>query len=1210
IGEVGYDESSGVFSRDVCIRIDDENGELLGVMKTVLSMDQIISILKNDVEQTMSVEGQTRRFHVLLMDRQRRLIFSSLDGDGVGAMQKRYPHAFDRPATANTVTFEADDLELGNAIITCGFSGSAGAHNDLGWTLALEYPADEILAPLASLRHHILLTAGIVTLVSIVTSLWLSLSFTRRLGKLRDQAVVVGSGDFSLRLSMTQSDEIGQLARSLDVMADNLDTSQADLEQSNWLKSGQTELNKLLRGEHDIKALAGKAIAYLANRTGAQIGVFYRTTDSENLKRIGTYAYDTHNDLSDTIEFGQGLVGQAAREQQSILVTNIPDDYIVVSSSLGQSPPRNILIVPIIRNGLTQGVIELGSVEPFAPRAKQFLEQVAEGLAVAVSSVRARRRIENLLAETQRQSQTLQSQQEELRQSNEELEEQAQTLKESENRLLAQQVELEESNQQLEEQTQALQHQRDEACKTNERLETTQLVLDEKARDLEITSRYKSEFLANMSHELRTPLNSLLILSRLLADNESGNLTEKEVNFATTINNSGEDLLQLINEILDLSKIESGKMQLVYETIDVQSYASDIENQFRHIADEKGLDFIVSLDEQLPKTISSDAQRLGQILKNLLSNAFKFTGEGSVTLEVAPGRLDNETANSSCQGIAFNVTDTGVGIPADKQEMIFGAFQQVDGTIDRKYGGTGLGLSISRELVKLFGGQLSLTSTEGQGSTFSIVLPLKAPATKPSDESVASTDQTPTARPDRTQSPLPVATASEVLPSKSRPVEAPCTAVSDDRNDIHHNDKSILIIEDDPVFAGILADVSRKKGFKCLIAHDGETGLHLADYYQPSAALVDITLPSMDGLAVLSRLKDDLKTRHIPVHVISGTEKEIKALDIGAVGFLKKPVSTEDLDEAFATIEHFAPDSMRSLLVVEDDPAVSSVIVSLVSDHGLDVTIARTGSEALELIANGSFDCMTLDLSLPDMQGIDLLRKLRQDASMDHMPVIILTGKDLSNTERADLGELAQRIIVKGARSPERLVDETTLFLHRLERNLPQHQRNMIHMVHDKENILKDKTVLMVDDDMRNLFALGSMLETKGMRLQMASDGENCLETLAKTPDIDLILMDIMMPNMDGYEAIRQIRAMEQHKNLPIIALTAKAMQGDRAKCIEAGASDYLAKPVEIDKLLSLLRVWLYECHNQSVTKRHESDTERKHRDQPAAGSDLPEVRV
>jgi CheY-like chemotaxis protein/putative methionine-R-sulfoxide reductase with GAF domain len=1196
IGEAGYDESSDTFSRDVCVRIDDEKGNLLGVMKAVLSMKQVIAVLKHGVERSVGDNDQARRFHVLLMDSQRRLIFSSLDGEATAGKQEKYNHAFERFGSDRTVTFEADDPELGNAMITCAFSGDDGAHGDLGWILALEYPTDEIFAPLTSLRNQVLTTASIVTCVALAMSLWLSMSFSGRLSKLRDQAMIAGEGDFSQRLGMTESDEIGQLARSLDLMSDSLEASQGDIEQSDWLKTGQAELNVLLRGEQHIEKLAGQAIVYLAERTGAQIGAFYLVTSPEKMQLVGTYAFDTRKHLSNTIEFGQGLVGQAALEKQSILLTGAPDDYIVVSSGLGQAAPSNILVMPIIRNGQTKGVIELGSVEPFDPKVRMFLDNVAEGLAVAVDSVRARQRIEDLLEETQRQSETLQAQQEELRQSNEELEEQAETLKESEARLRAQQAELEESNQQLEEQTQALQRQRDQARTTNDQLETTRLVLEEKARDLEVTGRYKSEFLANMSHELRTPLNSLLILSRLLGDNESGNLTDKQVSFANTINDSGGDLLRLINEILDLSKIESGKMALVYESVNIKDYAGEIETQFKHVAQEKGLELILSLDEKLPQTFSSDTQRLGQVLKNLLSNAVKFTSEGSVTLAIEPAKT-----NASVPGIAFHVIDTGVGIPQDKQRIIFEAFQQADGTTDRLYGGTGLGLSISRELVKLFGGELRLTSIEGQGSTFSAVLPLAAPSVKPQVEPIVLSIQAP--------SPSAVS-LSEPAVSQSRSVEVPALDVPDDRDDICADDKSILIIEDDPAFAGILAEVSREKGFKCLIAGNGESGLHLADYYLPSAALVDIGLPGMDGLSVISRLKDDLKTRHIPVHLISGTEQHIKALDIGAVGFLKKPVNMEALNEAFGTIEHFVSDSVRRLLVVEDDPEVSSLVVRLVSDQGLDVTTVQTGNQATELLANESFDCMVLDLGLPDISGIDLLRKIRQDDRTDQLPVIVLTGKELTRTERADLSELAQRIIPKGHRSPERIIDETTLFLHRLERDLPEKQRTMIHMVHDKENILRGKTVLMVDDDMRNLFALGSVLETKGLHLHMATDGENCLEALAENPEIDLVLMDIMMPQMDGYEAIKRIREMDQYKKLPIIALTAKAMQGDRAKCIEAGASDYLAKPVEVDKLLSLLRVWLYECHDESVSDKHEIDREREYRDKPVAGSDLPEVRV
>ena len=687
-----------------------------------------------------------------------------------------------------------------------------------------------------------------------------------------------------------------------------------------------------------------------------------------------------------------------------------------------------------------------------------------------------------------------------------------------------------------------------------------------------------------MSHELRTPLNSLLILSRLLMDNEAGNLTDKQTQFACTIHDSGKDLLDLINEILDLSKIESGKVQIVIEKAEVREILAAVEGQFRTVAEKKNLAFPISIAGAVPEIIETDPQRLGQVLRNLLSNAFKFTEQGSVGVSVAPAVAEDLPTGSGLdagQCVTIRVEDTGIGIPQEKQKIIFEAFQQADGTTDRKYGGTGLGLSISRELVRLFGGEITLTSTEGRGSCFAVILPVRASGV------ISEQDRSVRVESAREAPAAGAKGASETdRPSPSEEGRGP-DSVPDDRGDIQPADKTVLIIEDDPAFARILVDLSREKGFKCLVAEDGESGLHLADYHVPSAAMVDIVLPGIDGLTVVSRLKENLKTRHIPVHLVSGIEKEVRALDLGATGFLKKPVAMETLNEAFRRVEHFASDDVRKLLVVEDNAAARESIVELLNDSGLEITTVDSGSEAIKLLGEQSFDCMILDLDLPDMQGVELLRRVRNTESRDQLPVVVFTGKELSAQEKAVVDDLAQRIIVKGERSAERLVDETTLFLHRVEKDLPESQRHMIRMIHDKETILQGRRLLLVDDDMRNLFALGSILEAKGLQLQMATNGRHCLEVLAEHAETELVLMDVMMPEMDGYEAIRQIRIQEQFRDLPIIALTAKAMKGDRAKCIEAGASDYLAKPVDADKLLSMLRVWLYPSRNREKLQAH-----------------------
>lgn len=967
------------------------------------------------------------------------------------------------------------------------------------------------------------------------------------------------------------------------------------------LKTGQMELNDRMRGEQNLDVLAGNIVTYVAERLDAQIGAVYLADQQQYLQLIGSYAFDTRKHLSNRIEFGQGLVGQAALEKKGILLTGVPDDYIAVNSGLGQAPPRHIVVTPFVHEGQTQGVLEMGFLNPVSDETRQFLDQISENVAVTIGALQSRARVEDLLEETQQQSETLQIQQEELRQTNEELEKQAQSLQQSEATLQVQQEELRQTNEELEEHTQslkaseermrvqqeeleeanhelqtrarALQRERDQVRSANAQLETTQSMLEVKAADLQVTSRYKSEFLANMSHELRTPLNSMLILSRLLMDNEAGNLTEKQVEFASTISDSGSDLLELINEILDLSKIESGKLQVVMEDVDLREFLSELQGRFRHVAEEKGLEFDVRVDEAVPATIRTDVQRLGQVVKNLLSNAFKFTDAGRVSLTIDPTDADDVSAAGTlapAEAVTLRVTDGGIGVSPEKQKIIFEAFQQADGTTDRQYGGTGLGLAISRELVRLLGGEISVTSTPGEGSCFAVVLPVVPTQAVPAPEMPAGPPMETTA-----------------------PSAYTCTRVEsivDDRDHLRPSDKSILIVEDDPACAGVLAKLSRQKGFKCLLAPDAETALQLVDYYLPTAALVDVGLPGIDGLTLVSRMKENLRTRHIPVHIISGREDDFSVTNLGAVGFLKKPVSQETLGQAFEKIEHLTASPLRKLLVVEDHDIVAESTVSLLTDSNSEITTATSGTRALELLAEQAFDCMVLNLGLPDMQGIQLLERVRQNPSLAQLPVIIFTDRKLSSEETAALDELAQRVIVKGDKSSERLVDEVTLFLHRLEKDLPDRQRQMIRMIHDKESILRGRSVLVVDDDMRNLFALGSMLEAKGLCPRMAATGRHALEMLAQHPEIELVLMDIMMPEMDGYETMQRIRQQDAFADLPIIALTAKAMKGDRAKCLEAGANDYLAKPVDAGKLLSLLRVWLYTRRETPDRENNGSD--------------------
>jgi tubulin-specific chaperone A len=963
-------------------------------------------------------------------------------------------------------------------------------------------------------------------------------------------------------------------------MLTSLKGSEQKNETQDWLKTGQTQLNDKMRGEQEIVTVCRNIITYLAHYLNAQIGAIYLAVEeSHHLHLFSSYAFTKRKNIPNTFDFGEGLVGQAALEKKVIHLIDIPDDYIVVSSGLGETPPRNILVLPFILEDKVIGVIELGALEVFGDLQIEFLEQVTEPVAIAVKAAQNRLQMQELLDKTQAQSEALQNQQEELKASNEELEQQTQELeqqtqeleqqterlKSSEEELQAQHEELEQTNTQLEEKTVKLEEQK-------EQLEKTSVEVQEKSRDLELSNKYKSEFLSNMSHELRTPLNSLLILSKLLMENDEGNLTAEQIESAKVIYEGGTELLSLINEILDLAKIEAGKMNVSVDDVSVHHLVEDIEKQFGHVAQEKGLELKTHIQDGLPEFIRTDSMRAKQILKNLLSNAFKFTDEGSVTVSIS---RPNETTNLSYSGldyreaVAFAVSDTGVGIPKKKQKMIFHAFQQAEGTIDRKYGGTGLGLSISREISRILGGEIQLASEEGIGSMFTLYLPEKIEGSFTEDIN---------SRADEKESRKKQVAKKE---DTNKDIQLGKEIIPDDRSNIAEDDKVVLIIEDDARFAKILADISHKKDFKCLVAGDGETGLKFAGHYKPEAIILDVGLPGKDGFDVIDELKDNPATRHIPVHFISAQDEpqsQTKALSMGAIGYTTKPASTEQLNDVFNHIQEFLSSDVKKLLIAEDDTNTRESIVKLIgSSHDIEIAAVGTGQEAYDLLKTEKFDCMVLDLGLPDMTGFELLSKMKNNDDISTKPpVVIYSGKDLSRDETTELREYAGSVIVKGAESPARLLDETSLFLHQVESSLPPEQQRMIRMAHDKESILQGKNILIVDDDMRNVFALSHALTSKGMTVLRAENGQKALEVLEANQNIDIVLMDIMMPVMDGYETIKKIREQEKYWKLPILALTAKAMKGDREKCIEAGANDYLAKPVDIEKVFSMLRVWLY----------------------------------
>ncbi|TGK02513.1 response regulator [Leptospira selangorensis] len=947
-------------------------------------------------------------------------------------------------------------------------------------------------------------------------------------------ANTVASGNYSIDLVPRSEKDI--LGTALMKMTQALRLTTSENDRHNWLTQGQNQLNEKLRGDQSIEELAQGTITFLGNYLEVRVGVIYLLDERDkSLKLIGEYAF-SGGKTSEKFSLKEGLVGQAAFEQKTILLTDLKEEQIRVMSSLLDTKPTNVLVIPFLYEGQTLGVVEIGKLSQFTELEVEFCQNCMENIGISVYSAISRKKIQELLEETQAQSEELQSQQEELKQMNEELEEQTQVLRQ-------QQEELRITNEELEEQTQALEIK-------NKEVEAARSDIEQKSRQLEVSSKYKSEFLANMSHELRTPLNSLLILSKDLSENNKKNLSTDQVESANIIYKSGQDLLVLINEVLDLSKIESGKMQVNVEKISVRKFVDSLLKDFKHQADKKELSLIGTVSEDCPEYISTDPQRLNQILKNLLSNSLKFTEKGKISLEIRP---------DGYQKILISVSDTGIGIPEEKQMSIFEAFQQADGSTSRKYGGTGLGLSISRELAKILGGHISLESKVNQGSVFSLLLPLEMKpenVPSPAERKVHLTEQVP-----------------DPIPKKVRFINSP--SAEDDRSSISENDKVVLIIEDDLKFASVLIKQAHDKDFKCLSASTGEDGLILSEKYLPNAIILDLNLPGINGNTVLNELKSNPKVRHIPVHVISGNEYSIDPIKEGAVEYLVKPVNKKELEEAFNRIENFINRKMKNLLIIEDDDNSRVAMRKLIGNGDVKCFEASNGKDALKAYQENYFDCIVLDIGLPDMSGFELIYELEKIKGQTMPPIIIYTGKELTREENAELQKYAESIIIKGVKSEERLLDETALFLHRTISKLPEGKQKIINNLYDKEAIFQKKKVLLVDDDMRNVFALSKILKDRGMEVYKADNGNTALSSLDSQQDMDIVLMDIMMPEMDGYETMRRIRSERKYDKLPIIALTAKAMKDDRQKCIDAGANDYISKPVDVERLLSLMRVWL-----------------------------------
>jgi CheY-like chemotaxis protein/HAMP domain-containing protein/signal transduction histidine kinase len=965
----------------------------------------------------------------------------------------------------------------------------------------------------------------------------LAANLTTQVRAIAEVATAVTKGDLTRSVQVDARGEVAELKDNINTMIDNLRLTTDRNTEQDWLKTNLAKFTNMLQGQRDLTTVGRLLLSELTPLVHAQQGVIYQVESEElqSMRLLSAYADDGANGHPQRLRIGEGLIGQCAADKRRLLITEMPDHAVPIGSALFKVKPANIIVLPVLFENQVKAVIELASVKEFTALQTMFLEQLTASIGIVLNSIEATMQTEGLLKQSQQLAGELQTQQRELQQTNEQLEQKAQQLAERN-------VEVERKNQEIEQARRAL---------------------EEKAAELALTSKYKSEFLANMSHELRTPLNSILILGQQLADNPDGNLTSKQTEFARTIHGAGTDLLNLISDILDLSKIESGTVTVEAEEIFFSNLLDAVGRPFRHEAETRQLSFKVGLDPSLGRSLTTDSKRLQQVLKNLLSNAFKFTDRGGVQLKVfaAPvGWTSTHPVLSQAQSVvAFEVADTGIGIPAEKQKIIFEAFQQADASTSRKYGGTGLGLAISRELSSLLGGEIHIRSAPGVGSTFTLYLPIAY-----AGPSVAMRPTT-----------LPASHA----PAPSMPIvlpERPIEQIPDDRHEIQPGDSILLIVEDDPHYCRVLIDLARVKGFKVLVAMRGADALELAKQYQPNAVSLDVFLPDMLGWSVLSQLKQNPLTRHIPVQIITLDEDKHHGLARGAFSFVTKPTTTEGVEAALRRIKEFSTPRRKRLLVVEDNPAEQLSISELLGYDDVEIETAGTGRDALAALRRHPADCVVLDLRLPDMSGFEVLEQLGADETLSEVPVVVFTGRELSAEEDARLHTMARSIVVKGVESPERLLDETALFLHRVVTDLPVEKQRMLERLTTSDEDLVSRTVLLVDDDARNIFALSSVLERRGMRVLTATTGNEAIKLIESNNDIAIVLMDIMMPEMDGYQTMEEIRKNANFRRLPIIALTAKAMKGDREKCLDAGASDYLAKPVNTEQLLSALRSWLH----------------------------------
>jgi CheY-like chemotaxis protein len=1138
------------------VPIFDEANEPFGVVVINMDFGVVLAEIRGRVAEGRRLVIANASGDYLLHPDSSKLYASDLGHDH--RLQSDDPRLLDvmGDPERSAATFTPPDRRNGSVLAVRKDRFNALDRNDF-LMITVEAPYRDVTAATIAMSRRGFVLSAAVALAALVAGVLLLRLLIRPLNDVADAVVRYRKGERDFSLPTGSPDEIGVLAKEFSVMMKQKD-------EEDWVKESLVAVSGDLLGFKDLRGFADALLQALAKAVGAHVGVVYvsgvftRLTsahETETLNFLAAWGYDGDAEATArSFKWGEGLVGACARTRTRMIVDDAPAGYLRVASALGETSPKQILLLPLVFENTLVGVVELATLGAFSGLQLKLLDQLGFNVGVIMNSINAGMRTQALLEEARQTAEELQRSEEELK---------------------TQQEELETSNEEMEEKTKALEEQNARIRLQSAELERTKGLIEEKATELELASRYKSEFLANMSHELRTPLNSLLILARGFAANEEGNLTAEQIEEARVIHNGGMELLTLINDILDLSKVEAGKITTVSEDVLLADIVKRMTQQFEPVARERGVSLQVRLDDALPPSIHSDGQRIEQILKNLLSNAFKFTQKGSVTLDVRrSGRGLQRASLAAGDAVSFSVIDTGIGIDKSKLKDIFEAFQQENGSIDRHYGGTGLGLTIARKFAHLLGGEIHVASVKGEGSTFTLHLPIAEGVAAQSDE-VEPPVRDVAASSLLDQRPATVETATEL---KTMPKTLLRAFIPDDRKSIGPNDKVVLVIEDDRAFAATLVKIARRHGYKAIAAGDGKSGLLLAAEQPVTAILLDLRLPDIDGLGVLDQLKHDLRTRHIPVHVISGKEQTdvVGPLRRGAMGFLAKPVGADALDGVFSRIEALLSSEVKKVLVVEDDKNTQTAIRALLRQKNVEIVMVEGGQAAFEMLKTMRFDCVILDLALPDMSGFEWLEAAERNAGEAAPPVIVYTARELTEDENRRLSRHTGSIVIKGASSSGRLLDEVTLFLHSMEAELSTDQRAMIRMQHDPDRVLQGRTVLLVDDDLRNTFALSKLLKKHGMSVVIADNGQMALEKLEEESNVELVVMDIMMPVMDGYMAMREIRARERWRTLPIIALTARAMPEEQERCMEAGANDYLVKPVDVDRLLTLLRVWLF----------------------------------